>query len=220
MLGIYPSRPFLVQSKQWKQAKSFSKLTIKTQEWRHCRSELFIINFEHIEHIFLTFLYLTLKTYMPVGYLNIPVLSCKRRYSVQIKFHFLIYFMQCWHIYYCPSARTIYSKKLNNNFVEKLLNWVINDLQMRYLFIHGAPRKKICHYSWQTLWLKGVFFSINSNIKLQCFRGLHYFSKKISNLTTLCEKPKLFFHRFQSMGREKLPCISISAINFVWWCYE
>ena len=39
-----------------------SKLTIKTSEWRHwCRSGAFIVNFEHISHLFLMFLLLTLN---------------------------------------------------------------------------------------------------------------------------------------------------------------
>ena len=39
-----------------------SKLTIKTPEWRHWRrSGVFIVNFEHIPHLALVFLWLTLS---------------------------------------------------------------------------------------------------------------------------------------------------------------
>ena len=39
-----------------------SKLTIKTPERHHCRSfSGFIVNFEHVSHLFLVFLMLTLN---------------------------------------------------------------------------------------------------------------------------------------------------------------
>ena len=42
-----------------------SKLMIKTPEWRHWRrSGVFVVNFEHISHLFLVFLLLTLKKWM------------------------------------------------------------------------------------------------------------------------------------------------------------
>ena len=43
--------------------ETYSKLTIKTTEWRHwCRSDDFIVNFEQISHIILVFLvFLVLK---------------------------------------------------------------------------------------------------------------------------------------------------------------
>ena len=46
----------------------FSKLTIKTPK-RHqwCRSGVFIVNFEHISHLFLVFLLLTLKMWLLAG---------------------------------------------------------------------------------------------------------------------------------------------------------
>ena len=58
MSNFLPSRHLPVQSQQKntleKGVKIFSKLTIKTQEW--CllgRSSVFIVNFEHISHLFL-----------------------------------------------------------------------------------------------------------------------------------------------------------------------
>ena len=43
-----------------------SKLTIKTTERRHWRhSGVFIVNFEHISHLVLVFLFLTLSKQMP-----------------------------------------------------------------------------------------------------------------------------------------------------------
>ena len=63
-----PSSHVLVQSQQYNTRKDATyiqltiKLTIKTPErcqWR--RSGIFIVNFEHISHIFLVFLLLTLK---------------------------------------------------------------------------------------------------------------------------------------------------------------
>ena len=42
-----------------------SKLTLKTLEWRHShRSSVFIINFKHISHFLLVFLFLTLNREM------------------------------------------------------------------------------------------------------------------------------------------------------------
>ena len=44
------------------------KLTIKTPEWRHWhRSGVFIVNFDHIFHLVLAFLLLTLSKYVQVG---------------------------------------------------------------------------------------------------------------------------------------------------------
>ena len=43
-----------------------SKLTIKTPEWRHwCLSGVFIVNFEHISHLFQLFLLLKLNMKLP-----------------------------------------------------------------------------------------------------------------------------------------------------------
>ena len=45
-----------------------SKLTLKTPEWRQWhRSGVFIINFEHLSHLFLVFLLLTLNKQMLAG---------------------------------------------------------------------------------------------------------------------------------------------------------
>ena len=45
-----------------KRCEICSKLTIKTLEQRQrCRSGVFIVNFEHISHLFLVFLLLTLN---------------------------------------------------------------------------------------------------------------------------------------------------------------
>ena len=49
--------------------KICSKLTIKTPERRHWRrSGFFNVNFEHISHIVLVFLLLTLTMLMPAGF--------------------------------------------------------------------------------------------------------------------------------------------------------
>ena len=44
-----------------------SKLTIKTPERRQWRSGVFIVNFEHISHLVLVFLLLTLSRFIPTG---------------------------------------------------------------------------------------------------------------------------------------------------------
>ena len=45
-----------------------SKLAIKTPEQRQLRrSDVFIVNFEHISHLALVFLLLTLNKYLPAG---------------------------------------------------------------------------------------------------------------------------------------------------------
>ena len=51
-----------------KRCEICSKLTIKTPERRHWRrSGVFIVNFEHISHLFLVFSLLTLNKYMLAG---------------------------------------------------------------------------------------------------------------------------------------------------------
>ena len=45
----------------------YSKLTIKTPERRHCRSGIYIVNFDHISHLFLVFLFLTLSNKKILG---------------------------------------------------------------------------------------------------------------------------------------------------------
>ena len=52
-----------------------SKLAIKTPKRRHCRrSGVFIVNFEHISHLCLVFLLLTLNMWLPAG--KIHVFEC------------------------------------------------------------------------------------------------------------------------------------------------
>ena len=53
---------FKFNNKTRKRYEICSKLTIKTQERR--RSGVFIFNFEHISHLFLVFLLLTLSMYL------------------------------------------------------------------------------------------------------------------------------------------------------------
>ena len=57
----------------------FSKLTMKTTEFRHWRhqrrSGVFIVNFEHISHLVLVFLLLTLSSQMLDGYVNNELLN-------------------------------------------------------------------------------------------------------------------------------------------------
>ena len=59
-----------------------SKQTIKTPERRHWRrSGVFIVKFEHISHLFLVFLLLTLNMQMPAG-------NCKDRlFTISRMFH-------------------------------------------------------------------------------------------------------------------------------------
>ena len=61
--------------------KLCSKLTIKTPEWRQWHqwhwSGVFIVNFEHILHLILVFLLLTLNIKLPTGILLFP---CRIKY--------------------------------------------------------------------------------------------------------------------------------------------
>ena len=53
-----------------------SKLTMKTPERRHfCRSCVFIVNFEHISHLVLVFLLITLSREMLVGFPDSQICS-------------------------------------------------------------------------------------------------------------------------------------------------
>ena len=63
-----------------KQGVKCSKLAIKIPERRHWRrSGIFIVNFEHILHIVLVFLLLTLSRQMPAGgwVLEVKLILCK-----------------------------------------------------------------------------------------------------------------------------------------------
>ena len=53
----------------------YSKLTIETPERRRFRSGVFIVNFEHISHLALVFLLLTLSWQMPAGDDDGPLLK-------------------------------------------------------------------------------------------------------------------------------------------------
>ena len=58
-----------------KRCKICSMLITKTSEWRHWRwSGIFIVNFEHISHLFLVFLLSTFNKYM-LARLCLPVSS-------------------------------------------------------------------------------------------------------------------------------------------------
>ena len=62
-MGTFPAKIYLLKVNNRdtrKRCKISSKLTIKTPERRHWRrSDVFIVNFEHISHLFLLFLLLT-----------------------------------------------------------------------------------------------------------------------------------------------------------------
>ena len=65
-----------------------SKLTIKIPErrqWR--RSGIFIVNFEHILHLVLVFLLLTLSRYMPIGYKPALAITGASHYSIHLMQH-------------------------------------------------------------------------------------------------------------------------------------
>ena len=64
-----------------------SKLTIKTPERR--RSGVFIVNFDHISHLVLVFLLLTLNMQLPAGYLYliVDVRRTKKHITVYILHH-------------------------------------------------------------------------------------------------------------------------------------
>ena len=54
---------------------------MKTPERRRRRSGVFIVNFEHISHLVLVFLLLTLKMYLPVGSTQVPVSNLSAFFS-------------------------------------------------------------------------------------------------------------------------------------------
>ena len=70
---IYPANIYLFKINNKNTRKTCeicSKLTTKTAEWRHWRrSGVFVINSEHISHLVLVLLLLTLKTLMLAGYI-------------------------------------------------------------------------------------------------------------------------------------------------------
>ena len=73
--------------------KICSKLTLKTPERRHWRrSGVFIVNFEHISHLVLVFLLLTLNRQMPAGLMSDIFLLWVT--SVKFKSSILLVFLQ------------------------------------------------------------------------------------------------------------------------------
>ena len=59
---MHASKLLLVQSQQQRALEKWLKLTIKTSEQRQLRrSGIFIVNFEHISHLFAVFLLLNLS---------------------------------------------------------------------------------------------------------------------------------------------------------------
>ena len=65
---------FEVNNRNTRARCKISKLTIKTPERRHwCRSHVFIVNFEHISHFVLLFLFLTLRWEMPAGTVTVEL---------------------------------------------------------------------------------------------------------------------------------------------------
>ena len=69
--GTLPKETYLLKAKNRNTRTKYeicSKLTIKTPERRHWRhSGVFIVNSEHIPHLVLVFLLLTLNMYLLVG---------------------------------------------------------------------------------------------------------------------------------------------------------
>ena len=63
--STYPANIYLFKvnnRNSRKRCEICSKLTIKTSEWRHSRPfRIFIVNVEHISHLFLVFLFLNLN---------------------------------------------------------------------------------------------------------------------------------------------------------------
>ena len=71
----HPAGIYLLKVNDWStrtRCEICSKLTIKIPERRQwCRSGIFIVNFEHISHLVLVFLLLTLNMQLPAGQLLI-----------------------------------------------------------------------------------------------------------------------------------------------------
>ena len=68
--GFIPARSYMFKGnkRNTRTCEICSKLTIKTPEWRQWRrSGVFIFNFEHISHLVLVFLLLTLNMQLPAG---------------------------------------------------------------------------------------------------------------------------------------------------------
>ena len=77
-----------------KRCEFYSKLTIKTPERRQwCRSAVYIVNFEHIPHLFLVFLFLILNKYMLAGIDLRPKLKFFQHFeNIRV---FLFFFFYC-----------------------------------------------------------------------------------------------------------------------------
>ena len=76
-----------------------SKLTIKVPEWRQwCLSAIFIVNFEHISHLVLLFLLLTLNMKLPAENMSSFVF-------------FLRQFKFCDYIYYLVIFKSIFDNE-------------------------------------------------------------------------------------------------------------
>ena len=78
--GTYPAKIclFKVNNRNTrKKSETCFKLTIKTEQHHWRRSGVFIVNFEHISHLFLLFLLLTLRKLMLAGMPLLRILDYK-----------------------------------------------------------------------------------------------------------------------------------------------
>ena len=83
--SIFPSRHLPTQNTTTR-CEISSKLTIKTPKRRHWRrSDVFIVDFEHISHLVLLFLLLTLNMQMPTGLGLIQLFTSIHKFSYFLK---------------------------------------------------------------------------------------------------------------------------------------
>ena len=131
-----------------KRCKICSMLTIKTSEWRHWRwSGIFIVNFEHISHLFLVFLLSTFNKYM-LARLCLPVSSSVFRTLSNI-------YEQAFFCKILANLSKLFLKfSLFVRFTWESTNWLV--------IISGS----VNFFNWERIWYRFVYNTASRQIRI------------------------------------------------------
>ena len=131
-----------------KRCKICSMLTIKTSEWRHWRwSGIFIVNFEHISHLFLVFLLSTFNKYM-LARLCLPVSSSVFRTLSNI-------YEQAFFCKILANLSKLFQKfSLFVRFTWESTNWLV--------IISGS----VNFFNWERIWYRFVYNTASRQIRI------------------------------------------------------
>ena len=131
-----------------KRCKICSMLITKTSEWRHWRwSGIFIVNFEHISHLFLVFLLSTFNKYM-LARLCLPVSSSAFRTLSNI-------YEQAFFCKILANLSKLFLKfSLFVRFTWESTNWLV--------IISGS----VNFFNWERIWYRFVYNTASRQIRI------------------------------------------------------